>query len=182
MADWQELELDEITEWPLLPQCLVAVILAAVLSAFGYWYWVSPMNDQLEQMKQKEQTLKTQLVSRASQVAALPRVKEQVAELNRRYHEMIEQLPEEQELASLLSGINDIGVNNGLVFQSIKWAPRVEHELYYELPINMQLTGNYEQIGKFAEAIARLPRIVNLNNAELSRVKPLGEPDETLSL
>lgn len=182
MADWQELELDEITEWPLLPQCLVAVILAAALSAFGYWYWVSPMNVQLEQMKQQEQTLKTQLVSRASQVAALPRVKEQVAELNRRYHEMIEQLPEEQELASLLSGINDIGVNNGLVFQSIKWAPRVEHELYYELPINMQLTGNYEQIGKFAEAIARLPRIVNLNNAELSRVKPLGEPDETLSL
>ncbi|PSV25755.1 MULTISPECIES: type 4a pilus biogenesis protein PilO [unclassified Photobacterium] len=182
MADWQELELDEITEWPLLPQCIVATVLAVALSAFGYWYWVSPKNDQLEQMKQKEQTLKSQLVSRASQVAALPRVKEQVAELNRRYNEMIEQLPEEQELASLLAGINDIGVNNGLVFQSIKWAPRVEHELYYELPINMQLTGNYEQIGKFAEAIARLPRIVNLNNAELSRVKPLGQPDETLSL
>ncbi|PSV36503.1 type 4a pilus biogenesis protein PilO [Photobacterium sp. GB-210] len=182
MADWQELELDEITEWPLLPQCIVATVLAVALSAFGYWYWVSPKNDQLEQMKQKEQTLKSQLVSRASQVAALPRVKEQVAELNRRYNEMIEQLPEEQELASLLAGINDIGVNNGLVFQSIKWAPRVEHELYYELPINMQLTGNYEQIGKFAEAIASLPRIVNLNNAELSRVKPLGQPDETLSL
>ncbi|PSV36674.1 fimbrial protein [Photobacterium sp. GB-27] len=182
MADWQELELDEITEWPLLPQCIVATVLAVALSAFGYWYWVSPKNDQLEQMKQKEQTLKSQLVSRASQVAALPRVKEQVAELNRRYNEMIEQLPEEQELASLLAGINDIGVNNGLVFQSIKWAPRVEHELYYELPINMQLTGNYEQIGKFAEAVASLPRIVNLNNAELSRVKPLGQPDETLSL
>lgn len=75
-------------------------------------------------------------------MVALPRVKEQVTELNRRYNEMIEQLPEEQELASLLAGINDIGVNNGLVFQSIKWAPRVEHELYYELPINMQLTGN----------------------------------------
>lgn len=182
MADWQELELDEITEWPLLPQCIVATVLAVALSAFGYRYWVSPKNDQLEQMKQKEQALKSQLVSRASQVAALPRVKEQVAELNRRYNEMIEQLPEEQELASLLAGINDIGVNNGLVFQSIKWAPRVEHELYYELPINMQLTGNYEQIGKFAEAVARLSRIVNLNNAELSRVKPLGQPDETLSL
>lgn len=182
MADWQDLDINEIGEWPFIPQCLFAFILAVILSGAGYWYWINPMNDQLEQMKQKEQTLKSQLVSRASQVAALPRVKEQVEELNRRYQEMIEQLPEEQELASLLAGINDIGVNNGLVFQSIKWAPRVEHELYYELPINMQLTGNYEQIGQFAEAIARLPRIVNLNNAELRRVKPLGQADETLSL
>lgn len=66
MADWQELELDEITEWLLLPQCIVATVLAVALSAFGYWYWVSPKNDLLEQMKQKEQTLKSQLVSRAS--------------------------------------------------------------------------------------------------------------------
>ena len=87
MADWQELELDEITEWPLLPQCIVATVLAVALSAFGYWYWVSPKNDQLEQMKQKEQTLKSQLVSRASQVAALPRVKEQVAELREAFNE-----------------------------------------------------------------------------------------------
>lgn len=181
MIDWRELELDEITEWPLLPQGLIALLVTLLLSALGYWYWLTPLTAELEQQKQQEITLRAQLVTRAAQVAALPRVKEQVVELNRRYQEVVEQLPEEQELASLLASINDIGVQNGLIFQSIKWASRIEHDLYYELPLNMQLTGSYQQIGQFAEAIARLPRIVNLRNVELARVDNQGF-DELLSL
>ena len=174
MIDWRELELDEITEWPLLPQGLIALLVTLLLSALGYWYWLTPLTAELEQQKQQEITLRAQLVTRAAQVAALPRVKEQVVELNRRYQEVVEQLPEEQELASLLASINDIGVQNGLIFQSIKWASRIEHDLYYELPLNMQLTGSYQQIGQFSEAIARLPRIVNLRNVELARVDNQG--------
>ena len=181
MIDWRELELDEITEWPLLPQGLIALLVTLLLSALGYWYWLTPLTAEHEQQKQQEITLRAQLVTRAAQVAALPRVKEQVVELNRRYQEVVEQLPEEQELASLLASINDIGVQNGLIFQSIKWASRIEHDLYYELPLNMQLTGSYQQIGQFAEAIARLPRIVNLRNVELARVDNQGF-DELLSL
>lgn len=181
MIDWRELELDEITEWPLLPQGLIALLVTLLLSALGYWYWLTPLTAELEQQKQQEITLRAQLVTRAAQVAALPRVKEQVVELNRRYQEVVEQLPEEQELASLLASINDIGVQNGLIFQSIKWASRIEHDLYYELPLNMQLIGSYQQIGQFAEAIARLPRIVNLRNVELARVDNQGF-DELLSL
>ena len=45
----------------------------------------------------------------------------------------------------------------------------------------MQLTGSYQQIGQFAEAIAQLPRIVNLRNVELARVDNQGF-DELLSL
>ncbi|PSU70178.1 fimbrial protein [Photobacterium phosphoreum] len=181
MIDWRELELDEITEWPLLPQGLIALLVTLLLSALGYWYWLTPLTAELEQQKQQEITLRAQLVTRAAQVAALPRVKEQVVELNRRYQEVVEQLPEEQELASLLASINDIGVQNGLIFQSIKWASQIEHDLYYELPLNMQLTGSYQQVGQFAEAIARLPRIVNLRNVELARVDNQGF-DELLSL
>ena len=40
MIDWRELELDEITEWPLLPQGLIALVLTVLLSIFGYWYWL----------------------------------------------------------------------------------------------------------------------------------------------
>jgi len=79
-------------------------------------------------------------------------------------------LPEEKELASLLSGINDIGIRNGLEFQRIEWAPRVEKSLYYVLPINIALTGSYENIGKFAASVAKLSRIVTLNDFDLRLV------------
>ena len=171
MSNWQDLELDEITEWPLQAQALVAGLFAILIAAVGYWYWLSPMQDELERFKQTEVELRQQLVRRANQVAALPKVKQQIEELKDRYQHVVEQLPEEEELASLLADVNDIGIRNGLEFQRIEWAPRVEHPLYFELPISIVLTGKYEDIGKFSADIAHLPRIVTLNDIDLERTK-----------
>jgi type IV pilus assembly protein PilO len=181
VSDWQDLDVDEITEWPLVPQSVVVFLLSLIVVAVGYWYWLTPLQDELTQLKQTEVELRSRVISRASQVAVLPAVKQQIAELNQRYQAVIIQLPVEKELASLLSGINDIGVNNGLEFQGIQWTARIEKEQYYELPLTMQLTGNYEQIGKFAASIAHLPRIVTLQNVALT-VTEQGTNKNTLSL
>ncbi|MGF1699926.1 type 4a pilus biogenesis protein PilO [Photobacterium makurazakiensis] len=169
MTDWRDLELDEITEWPFIAQCVVAALLAMALSLAGYWYWVIPLQDELLQIKQTETDLRQQLVRRANQVAALPKVKQQIEVLEGRYQFVVKQLPEEDELASLLANVNDIGIRNGLEFQRIEWASRIEHELYYEFPMSIVLTGKYEDIGLFVEDIAKLSRIVTLKNIELER-------------
>lgn len=171
---WNELELDEISDWPLLPQCLVLLLLSAILSVAGYWYFVLPEKENLVHLKNTEMDLRSQFVRRANQVSALPEVKKQLDELNVRYAEVLEQLPVESELGTLLADINDIGVANGLSFQRIQWAPRIEHGLYYELPIQLELTGGYEEIGRFTADIAHLSRIVTLSDFNLSLVKQSG--------
>ncbi|OAN17059.1 fimbrial protein [Photobacterium jeanii] len=181
MSQWQDLELDEILDWPLAPQCVVLVLIAALLTGGGYWYWQQPLNDELEQLKQTELQLRMQISARAAQVAALPTMQSQVEELNRRYQQVIEQLPEEDELASFLAGVNDVGVRNGLEFQRIEWAPIREDQWYYELPINMEVSGSYEQMGHFAASIAKLSRIVTLKDLDLSVLSQTPEQD-TLSL
>lgn len=179
VGDWKDLELDEITEWPILAQSLVAMLLAGLIVAVGHWYWLSPMQADLERVKQTELELRQQLIRRSNQVAALPEVKQQVEDLQDRYQQVVEQLPEEEELASLLADVNDIGVRNGLAFQRIEWAPRVDHPLYFELPISIALTGEYDDIGHFAADIASLSRIVSLNDIDLART---GDKTEQLSL
>ncbi|KXI24029.1 type IV pilus inner membrane component PilO [Photobacterium sanguinicancri] len=181
MSQWQDLELDEILEWPFGPQCVVLVLIVALLSGGGHWYWQQPLNDELEQLKQTEIELRTKISNRAAQVAALPKMQAQVEELNRRYQQVIKQLPEEDELASFLAGVNDVGVRNGLDFQRIEWAPTREDQWYYELPINMEVTGNYQQMGRFASSVAKLSRIVTLKDIDLSVVS-LTPDEQILSL
>ncbi|MGF1680982.1 type 4a pilus biogenesis protein PilO [Photobacterium minamisatsumaniensis] len=175
MTDWRDLELDEITEWPLIAQCVIAALLAVALSAAGYWYWIIPEHEELLQIKQTETDLRQQLVRRANQVAALPKVRQQIEVLEGRYQFVVKQLPEEDELASLLANVNDIGIRNGLEFQRIEWASRIEHELYYEFPMSIVLTGKYEDIGLFVEDIAKLSRIVTLKNIGLERSDRKGQ-------
>lgn len=176
MSNWQDLELDEMMEWPAAAQGVVATLVAILVAAAGYWYWLSPMQDELAVLKNKEAELKMQVIRRANQVAALPKIKAQIEILQDRYQQVVRQLPEEDELASLLADVNDIGVRNGLEFHRIEWAERVEHELYLELPISIELTGGYEDIGQFAADIAALPRIVLLKDITLVR----DEEDDTL--
>ncbi|MEC7939152.1 MAG: type 4a pilus biogenesis protein PilO, partial [Pseudomonadota bacterium] len=85
MMSLQELDIDEITEWPLLPQILVILLLVALIQGLGTWFYILPMDDELQQMKQQEQTLKATLRIKANKVAALPKLQDQLDELTSRY-------------------------------------------------------------------------------------------------
>jgi type IV pilus assembly protein PilO len=44
-------------------------------------------------------------------------------------------------------------------------------EFYAELPIAISITGNYHDMGAFASDVAQLPRIVTLNDVQISNNK-----------
>ena len=170
MIDWRELDVDEITEWPLLPQLLVVFLLCLCVHAAGYWFWLSPIQEKTEQLKRDELTLKTTIKYKYNQVAAMPEMEDQLNELNLRYEFLAQQLPAQKELASMLSGINQVGIQNKLTFTRIDWGEKQNQEFLYKLPLNIELTGQYHDIGSFSEAIADLPRIVSLENIDIQRV------------
>ncbi|AVH31932.1 type IV pilus inner membrane component PilO [Vibrio fluvialis] len=170
MANLQELELDEIAEWPLLPQLAVLLLLVLALQGAGYWLYMLPKQDALEGLKQQEQTLKSTIRIKASKVATLPKLKIQLDELAERYDFLLRQLPVQKELASMLASVNELGLENTLTFTRIDWGEKQSQEFLYRLPLNIELTGNYHNIGDFSEAIARLPRIINFDDVDWQRV------------
>lgn len=170
MASFQELELDEIAEWPLLPQLLVILLLMLLIQGAGYWFYLMPKQDEIVALKQEEETVKATLRIKANKVAALPQIQAQLEELEERYDFLLRQLPVQKELASMLASVNQLGLDNSLTFTRIDWGERQTQEFLYRLPLNIELTGNYHDIGDFSEAIAKLPRIINFDDVDWQRV------------
>lgn len=166
----QDLDVDEITEWPLLPQLLVILVLIVLIQGVGTWFYVLPLDDELQQMKQQENTLKTTLRIKANKVAALPKLQSQLEELTSRYDYLLEQLPVQKELASMLASVNELGLDNSLTFTRIDWGQKQNKEFLYRLPLNIELTGDYHEIGDFSAAIAKLPRIISFDDVNWQRV------------
>jgi type IV pilus assembly protein PilO len=81
---------------------------------------------------------------------------------------MIRQMPTEEEVASLLIDISQTGLASGLQFKLFKPEAPVRKEFYSELPINIQVTGKYEELGLFVSGLASLPRIVTLHNVNIT--------------
>lgn len=170
MASLQDLELDEIAEWPLAAQLVALLLLVLVLQGAGYWLYLTPKQEALHGLKQQEQTLKASVRIKASKVATLPQLKKQLDELAERYNFLLRQLPVQQELASMLASVNELGLENSLTFTRIDWGEKQNQQFLYRLPLNIELTGDYHDIGDFSEAIARLPRIINFDDVDWQRV------------
>lgn len=75
MASLQELELDEISEWPLLPQLVVILLIMLLIQGAGYWFYLMPKQDEIALLKQEEETVKATLRIKANKVGYCRRFK-----------------------------------------------------------------------------------------------------------
>lgn len=170
MANLRDLDIDELLEWPLNAQLIVIILLMVALQVIGYGMYLLPKQEVLEGLKQQESSLKSMVRIKANKVAALPQLQTQLDELTERYDFLLRQLPAQQELASLLASVNELGLENGLTFTRIDWGEKQPQAFLYRLPLNIELTGNYHNIGDFSQAIATLPRIINVDDVDWQRV------------
>lgn len=175
--DFSDLSLDNIGSWPM-PVKVIAWVIVFLLACFvGYNYHLKELQAQLDQTRDSEQELRRQYESKAFQVANLDALRTQLAEMEEQFGALLGQLPKDTEVPGLLEDITEKGVDAGLVFTSIDLLGERAAEFYMELPIDINVTGSYHDLGGFASGVAGLPRIVTLheftikpgsNSAELS--------------
>jgi type IV pilus assembly protein PilO len=106
-----------------------------------------------------------------AQAINLDALEAQQQQVNRYVERLEKQLPSKAEMAALLSDINQAGLGRGLQFELFKPGQVVVKDYYAELPIDIKVTGTYHDIGEFAADMARMPRIVTLNNLALTAGK-----------
>ena len=84
---------------------------------------------------------------------------------------MLKQLPATHETPGLLDDITYAGTSTGLTFVRINWMPEIEKDFYTELPIQIDVVGDYHQFGNFVSEVAKLPRIVSLHDFSVTTDK-----------
>ena len=124
-ADFSELDLKNIGAWPLLLRILAALLLCGAVLVLGYFLRLTDLQAELERNRVKEAALKQQFTTKAHQVSQLKDYKEQVISIESLFAELLQQLPGETEVPSLLDDINSAGLNSGLDFEEIKLLPEV---------------------------------------------------------
>ena len=77
---------------------------------------------------------------------------------------LLKRLPTSHETPGLLDDITYVGTTSGLSFIKINWLPEVEKQFYTELPIQIEVLGDYHEFGQFVSQVAALPRIVTLHD------------------
>lgn len=187
LIDFQQLAMDFKTLdpkdpglWPLVPRVVILLSLFAGLMAtawgFGVLGW-SVQLEELEAQKQQEAKLKEDWLGKKKQAVNLDEYRRQLAEIDRSFGALLKQLPNKAEMGDMLVDINKAAQGRGLSVELFKPDGESPREFYAEVPITLNLTGSYHDIGAFTGDIAKLPRIVTLNDINL-----VSNPNATLAL
>lgn len=167
IAELRSLDPKSIGIWPLPARIAALVLIYAVVMGAGYYFTITELRDQLSQLGDKENALKTEFESKAAQAANLDIYQKQLDDMQKSFGTMLRQLPGKTEIPNILQDISQTAQVNGLKQDLFKPDPEVAKDFYAEEPIELQLDGNYQQFGKFVSDVSALPRIVTLHNIEI---------------
>ncbi len=164
LSQFDDLELDNIGQWPTAAKVVLAIFLFIVTLGFGYIAIISDKMSQLDSITKKEATLKQEYQNKYHVAANLELFQQQMVEAEELFATQLKSLPNSHETPGLLDDITFVGTTSGLDFTNINWQPEIVKEIYIELPIEIDVVGSYHDFGNFVSRIAALPRIVTVHD------------------
>jgi type IV pilus assembly protein PilO len=166
-SQFDNLELDNIGQWPAAARLLLAIFVAVMIAFLGYVMLISDQIKQLDNSFEQEKTLKASYRTKYHVAANLELFKAQMIEAEDTFANQLRRLPNSHEIPGLLDDITFVGTSSGLDFVKLQWQPEISKAIYIELPIDIEVVGNYHSFGQFVSKIAGLPRIVTLHDFKI---------------
>lgn len=169
--DFRTLDPKDPGLWPLVPRIVILAGMFVALIAAAAWFGWQSQYEELDAKRQDEEKLKGDWLAKKKQAVNLDAYRNQLVEIERSFGALLKQLPNAAEMESLLVDINQAGLGRGLQFELFKPGTEAVKDFYAELPITVNLTGSYHDFGSFAGDVAKLPRIVTLNDVNVVQGK-----------
>jgi type IV pilus assembly protein PilO len=130
---------------------------------FGLWYmYLTPIEAEIETKKKSLSDLQATITKSLQQQTMLAQLKKESLELQTRLDTLKTVLPLAKETDEVLRSVQQSASSSALRILRVDPRPTIDHEVYIEWPINMEVVGTYHNIGAFLDKIRTLPRIVNI--------------------
>ena len=171
-----EIDFRNIGEAPgIVKGSILALIIAALLGA-GYWFLIKGQMEQLERAERTEVQLRAEFEDKQRRAANLAAYEAQLEEIERMFASLLQLLPSTAEIPSLLVDISQAALAVGLEIELFQPRSEVNQTFYAEVPIQLRVRGNYEQLAEFVSGVSAMPRIVTVHNVFIR----LGRSDDDL--
>ena len=171
LDDFRHMNPNDPGSWHQIPKVTVLLGLFLTIVVAGWWFVWNDQLTELDTKQREEETLKQQFLEKKRQAVNLEVYTQQLADIDRSFGALLKQLPNKSEIEALLIEVNQAGLGRGLQFELFRPAQEQIKDFYAELPIAVKINGTYHDFGAFAADIAKLPRIVTLNNLSIAPLK-----------
>ncbi len=143
-----------------------AATVLIILGVFTYIYCI-PKFQEIDQLKSDIAKAEKKLAETKKKAADLKEYRRKMEAARAKFTVVSRALPLKDEVPSLLTSVSQAGKDAGLTFLLFEPKSEKKQDFYAEIPVNMQLSGGYHDLGEFFDALAAMPRIVNVQHFRL---------------
>jgi len=167
--------LDDILDRPTGQKvgALVGLVLAVVVLDWQYWY--GPNQRDLADVSAQVAQKRADLDMRRGKTNARGELERELRDINAELKRAQARLPDQREIADLLSNVAASGRSSGLEIVLFRQKPEVYHDFYADVPVEMQMRGTYHDVALFLDRVKRLDRIVNISDMNMKKPRIEGD-------
>jgi len=155
---------------------ICSAIFLVIIGSFVYFSYFPKIKTQKLLNKEIQQLEKRLAIARKN-AKDLKKYQNKIKEAKSKFKEAKLSLPEKEEIPSLISAVSESGQASGLEF--LLFQPKGENrkDFYAEIPVSIQVKGNFHNIVLFFERVAKLSRIVNIRDIKISASQGKGKTE-----
>lgn len=171
LDDLKNIDVNNLGSWPVPIKIVGILAVCGVILFAGYWFLIKGELEEYGEAQRKEASLRETYLNKKALAVNLPAYREQMEEMEQTFGSLLRQLPNTTEVPDLLVDITQAGLGRGLEFTLFRPEKELPKDFYAELPISVQVRGNYHELAQFVSDVAALPRIVTFGDIVISSGK-----------
>jgi type IV pilus assembly protein PilO len=147
------------------------VILAGtvvLLAGLFVWFFYIPKTEEIEKTRKEIAVLEQKLTKAKITARRLAQFEAEWAEVDTQFTEALKLLPNTKEIPTLLKTITQLGSDSQLEFRLFSPQREKMQDFYVEIPVSIEVRGNYHHVAVFFDKVGAMERIVNILNVTMA--------------
>jgi len=152
-----------------MSQKLAVVGLLLVMLGVGHYFLIyTDQDEELARLDGQLAKLEEELMAKQEIAGNLTKYKKKVEYLQQKLEEKKKNLPDDANLDQLLKTLNELSEKSDMRIMKFIPQPEAMKNFYAEIPVAMEIEGNYHEIATFFDKVSKEERIINITNIEFA--------------
>lgn len=160
---------DTLIELPFQKKLIaLVVVIVVILGLYLYMSYV-PKRAEIQTKDDEINRLTNEKAEKEIIAANLDAFKKEYEKLDAKLAQAVKMLPNEREIPELLFSVSNLVEQSGLELEVFEPLPEVPQEFYAEVPVSINVKGEFTQLAVFLDKLGKLHRIVNLTDLSVTK-------------
>jgi len=165
--------IEKVEKIKMLYRVLILVGTFLLLGSVFVFLIYLPRAEQIAKTTKEIESLQKQINKAKITIRDLAKLEKEEARIDAQFKAALKLLPNEREIPSLLRTVTELGNQSNLKFLLFRPTNERPRDFFIEIPVSVEVSGNYHNVALFFDRVGRMKRIVNILNVTMVPEKPL---------